>query len=114
MESRVRDSKPEQADFVEQFFHSLSGCETAVLTPPTAERDDDRFLESSPYVHFSRPRLPHSLLCDGKRFIREKRIVSKSAVVDIRGFGVEENALFSEGGPRLTLFSVSENTAIWF
>jgi hypothetical protein len=83
-ESIVSDSEP--TNLVEQFFCSLSGCDSAPLSTPssTSARGDDVLfvsgIESSIYVHYSRPHPPQSLLCDGKRFVQERGLVGKSGL----------------------------------
>ena len=76
-----RASKLEPADFVQQLFHSFSHETTPPTPPPTMGREeDDKFMsriESSRFVHYSRLRLPHSLLCDGRSFTREKGLLGK-------------------------------------
>jgi hypothetical protein len=80
-ESIVSDSEP--TNLVEQFFCSLSGCDSAPLSTPssTSARGDDVLfvsgIESSIYVHYSRPHPPQSLLCDGKRFVQERGLVGR-------------------------------------
>jgi arginyl-tRNA synthetase len=64
-----------ESDLVQNFFDSFSVSDP-MTTPssPAPERDDEFIgvLESSAYARYSRPHPPHSLMCDGKRFLQER------------------------------------------
>lgn len=64
-------------DLMEKLFLSFSGYECVTLP---ASNDDTfvNWMEASPYVVNSTTSLPGGLFFDGKRFLQERELVSKS------------------------------------